>query len=169
MPSLDEMLAAIAAEDEGEETETTEAAQAPAPKSNSAIKAVRDHAKKLERELAAATKERDELRQRDEERTAAENARILADAGLSPRQADVFLKFYGSATPENVAEFRKDVLGAGSSQEEEQRTEFRPTGPAGGEGLGEKPLTVEDLKKLKEEDPTKAWELARSGKVQFRT
>lgn len=170
MPSLEEMLAAIAADDAGEDTESEETVPTPR-KDNSAFKQLRDHAKKLEREAAAAKKEAEELREWKQTREEQDKSSALAGAGLSPRQAEVFLKFYGDVTPENVAEFRKDVLGVGATPTGDQAPseEFRPTGSAGFDAPGDKPLTMEEVKKLKEEDPDKALALLRSGNVQFRT
>lgn len=163
MPSLDEMLAAVAeAEDDGEDT----GAEVTAPKPNSAIKAIRDHAKKLERELERERKAREELSAWKEQRVAEDSTNALKAAGLSPRQAEVFLKFYGEVTPESVAEFRKDVLGQAGEAAPDAGTEFRPTGAVGDSSTEGKPLTLAELKAL---PPEKQVEAALAGKVQFRT
>lgn len=166
MPSLDEMLAAVAqADDDSEDTGTDDTASRP----NSAIKQIRDHAKKLERDLARATKLAEELTAWKAQRTEDDNANALKQAGLSPRQAEVFLKAYGDVSPETIAEFRRDVLGSGTAGEaasEDTGPEFRPTGSAGDSGQGEKPLTRDELRNL---SPEAQIEAVRAGRVQFRS
>lgn len=166
MPSLDEMLAAVAqADDDSEDTD----ADVTTAKPNSAIKAIRDHAKKLERELERERKAREELTAWKEQRVAEDSTNALKAAGLSPRQAEVFLKFYGEVTPEAIAEFRKDVLGnvpAGEAAAGAPAPEFRPTGSVGDSGGGEKLLTREQLRDLSPEEQIEA---VRAGRVQFRS
>lgn len=163
MPSLDEMLAAMAEAEDGDEDTGTEVTP---PKPNSAIKQIRDHAKKLERELERERKQREELTAWKEQRVAEDSTNALKAAGLSPRQAEVFLKFYDGVTPENVAEFRKDVLGQAGAAEASEGSEFRPTGNVGDSGSEGKPLSLAELKKL---SPEAQVEAALAGKVQFRT
>lgn len=167
MPSLEEMLAAIAAEDSGEDTVSDDTEDTPRAKPNSAIKQLRDHAKKLEREANAAAKERDELRAWKEQRVQEDNANALKGAGLSPRQADVFLKFYGEVTPENISEFRRDVLGVTGEEAPTPPEEFRPTGAIGAFGQAEKPLTRSEFEALWRKDPVEADAKASAGLVDF--
>lgn len=168
MPSLEEMLAAIAAEDGDQETVSDDTNDAPKAQQSSAFKQLRDHAKKLEREAAAAAKERDELRAWKESRVQEDNSNALKGAGLSPRQADVFLKFYGDVTPENIAEFRRDVLGAEVEETAPPEEEFRPTGAVSAFGQEEKPLSKAEFEALWAKDPAKARAVAAAGRVQFR-
>lgn len=165
MPSLDEMLDAIGkADDDAEDTD----ADVTTAKPNSAIKAIRDHAKKLERELEKTRKAYEDLEAWKEQRVQEDSTNALKAAGLSPRQAEVFLKFYGEVTPEAISEFRRDVLGNAPAGEAapEASSEFRPTGSVGDSGGGDKLLTREQLRDLSPEEQIEA---VRAGRVQFRS
>jgi hypothetical protein len=178
MPSLDEMLAAIAADDDGQDTESYEDSTDSASKPNATIKDLRAAIKRLERASNTAAKERDELRAWKEQRLEEDNVNALNGAGLSPRQAEVFLKFYGAVTPENIAEFRRDVLGAappaaGETQVEESDAPpvFRPAGPGGTTlyGQEDKPLSRAEFEEMWVSDNAKARAAMAAGKVAFRT
>lgn len=165
MPSLDEMLAAVAqAADDSEDTDADVTTARP----NSAIKAIRDHAKKLERELERERKAREELSAWKEQRVQEDSTNSLKAAGLSPRQAEVFLKFYGEVTPEAIAEFRRDVLGNAPAGEAaaEAGPEFRPTGSVSDSGTG-KILSRSEFEQEYVSNPAAAQRAFEEGRVDF--
>ncbi len=166
---LESMLATLAAEEAGEDTDDDGAADS-APRESSVMKQLRAEIKRRDKAAKAAEERATKAEEELVKRVEADNARILMGAGLSPRQSEVFLRAYGEVTPENVAEFQKDVLGGAPPATEEQvrGEEFRPTGSAGAGAGGEKLPTVDELNEISKNDPAKALELLRSGKVQFR-
>jgi hypothetical protein len=96
----------------------------------------------------------------------------LTNAGLNPRQAEVFLKSYDDVTDENVQVFKSEVLGL----REEAQEGTTPNAPFAPTGLNlentEGMVSVKDFSAMmKSTNPTeraKADQLAREGKVAFR-
>ncbi len=93
--SLQELLATLESQERDEEVKQ----QPEVKQDNSTIKQLRDHAKRLERELKKADEERAELRKFRDETQAALRQGALLEAGLTPRQAEVYLKAYDDTTP----------------------------------------------------------------------
>jgi hypothetical protein len=135
---------------------------------NSTIKAIRAEAKRAEKRAAEAEAELAELRAFKEEATQEKQQAILVGAGLTPRQAEVFLRSFDAVTPENVQVFKSEVLGVREAAEDESGLiDSQPFAPAGFVGeRSEKPLTRDDLKKLTPEQQIQA---VRDGKVAFRS
>lgn len=136
---------------------------------NSTIKAIRAEAKRAEKRAAAAEAEAAELRKFKEEATLAARTSALAQAGLTPSQAQVFMKAYDEVTDETVQAFKSEVLGV----REEAGDEGVPSAPFAPTGFSsEKPVetvnTREDIKAFVEkhgvEAATKAWQ---DGKLKF--
>jgi hypothetical protein len=155
---------------ESEENDSEEEGKAPsAPPENSTIKAIRAEAKRAEKRAAAAEAEAAELRRFKEEAESERKQAALAAAGLTPRQAEVFLKASDEVTPEAIDAFKSEVLGvrAGSEDEGVPSAPFAPSGV-----VSEKPSEVisgrdavrEYVQKHGVEAATKAWQ---EGKIQF--
>ena len=167
MASVEDMLAALVAEENSEETDDDGDATS-APKESSVMKQLRAEIKRRDKAAKAAEERATKAEEELSKRVADDNARVLLGAGLSPRQSEAFLKMYdGAVTVDNVADFQKDVLGA-TPPPVDEREEFRPTGDAGAGAGGEKPATLDELRRVSKEDPAAALALLRSGKVQFR-
>jgi hypothetical protein len=160
---LQELLDSLEAEEADEEKGTTDKPK----QESSVIKQLRGHIRRLERDNKAADAEREELRKFRDETTAAMQSASLLAAGLSPRQSEVFLKAYDTVTPESIAAFKTEVLGAASSEGETEATErFVPTGFVG--EYKPKPLSKVELEELWRKNPVKAQEMLAAGQVQFR-
>ena len=129
MPTLDELLAAAEDIDSETEQESAEPRKGTEEKANSAMKQVRDHARKLERDLKKLQDERDELLKFREETTAKMRQDSLLSAGLTPRQTEAYMRLYDDVTPESVQEFKAEVLGIGEAPEPKET--FTPTGSTG--------------------------------------
>jgi hypothetical protein len=164
------ILALLAEEEEGAGEQGTEASSGATPpeKETSSMRAVREQAKRLERELKKREEELASLREYKETAESKQKADMLLASGLSPRQSEVFLKAYDAVTEENVADFKASVLGAaegGDAGGETQR--FAPTGWAG--ERADKPLTPAQLREIQAKNPAEAARLVREGKVAFRS
>lgn len=166
-PTVEDILAQLEAEEQGEETGTNDAGNQ--PRESSVIKQLRTAVKARDKAAKAAEERAAVAEEALQARVQAETSRILSGAGLSPRQAEVFLKAYGEATPENLTEFRKDVLGVTTPapQGEASAEEFAPTGPVSGGGEGEKPLSKSEFEALWRRDPVEADRRAAAGEVDF--
>ena len=137
---------------------------------NSTIKAIRAEAKRAEKRAAEAEAEVAELRVFKEATTKREQETALTAAGLSPRQAEVFLKSFEEVTPENVQVFKSEVLGVREEAGEEGTVPSAPFAPTGFVGdSATKPMTRQELDAIAKESPERALELMRSGKVAYRS
>lgn len=170
MPLTEEQAAKILAlieesEETGEESVPDVPASESAPKENATIRSIRAEAKRAEKRAAAAEAELAELREFRETTVAKLKADTLTSAGLSPRQAEVYLKANEDISPDAVAAFKKDVLGIVS--EETEGEPFRPTGFAG--ESPDKQLSVKEFEAEWRKDPAKARQMALEGKVAFKS
>lgn len=156
--------------DAGTEEATTAAA---ATAENSSIKAIRESekaAQKRARDAEARVKELEAFKT-ETETTARVNS--LTNAGLNPRQAEVFLKSYDDVTDENVQVFKSEVLGLREEAQEgtAPAQPFAPTGFISEHTEGQ--ISVKDfnamMKSANPVERAKADELARAGKVAFKT
>src|SRR5512132_2429719 len=110
------ILALIEAEGAGEQYAEEHEEAAPPEKDTSSMRAVRAQAKRLERELKAREDELAALREYKETSEATKRTDLLLGSGLSPTQAEVFVRAGYEATPENVADFKARVLGVAEEE-----------------------------------------------------
>lgn len=160
--------------EEAGEAVTEEAGTAPAaPAENSSIKAIREAAKAAEkraREAEAQVKELAAFKAATEQKA---REQTLVQAGLSPRQAEVFLKSFDEVSDENVQVFKSEVLGLREEGQEgaPASAPFAPAGFASERVEGQ--ISVKDFSAMmKSPNPAeraKADELAKAGKVAFKT
>lgn len=167
MPSLEELRDVLGSEavdamlrDYEESKAPDESAGAPPAADNSTVKSLRDAVKRAEQRARDAEKERDSAIAELTEKAEAAKDSVLAAAGLSPRQAEVFKATGDEASPDNIAAFKRDVLGV--TDEGDGESGFGPVGTAG--ESAPKQLTRADLKKLPAEEQVR---LVREGKVAF--
>ena len=156
---IDDLLAGSDSEDE--ETEVSD----DRPRENSAVKQMRDHIKRLEKDLAKTKKQNEDLVAFRQEVTARERNQKLLEAGLSEKQATVFLKSYDDVTPDAISEFKAEVLGLKSEGESDAPTGFTPT--VGELEPGSKQIPKAEFEAIMRENPAKGWQLLNSGKVKF--
>lgn len=167
-------LTALLASLENEETdegETTDGGE------NNAIKQVRDHAKKLEKQLKSAAKELGELREFKQtvvaDQTKATVQKAFTDAGLNEKHASLFLKVHdGEVTADAVKNFVTEyglVPGEATDETEEpaEKSTFAPTQAAsdGAAQQGTGTISRPDWLKIVGTDPAKAQKLQAAGKV----
>jgi hypothetical protein len=99
----------------------------------------------------------------------------LRDSGLSKRQAEVFVKSYGTEfTPEAINEFKTEVLGivpeeSVETEEPEERTApaFVPT-PTGQSAATKREYTSAEWNELRLADPIRADKALREGRVKHK-
>ena len=163
MPTLDELLAAAEDLDSENEQDTAEPKKGSEDKGNSAFKQVRDHARKLERDLKKLQAERDELQKFREETTVKMRQDALTSAGLSPRQTEAYMRLYDDVTPESVQEFKAEVLGIGEAPEPKET--FTPTGSSG-EG-SKKMYSRAEFEQIMRNDPARGREIMAKNLVQW--
>jgi len=169
MPSIEEILASLSEEPEtadGDDNDTSE------PKDNKTIKAIRDHAKKLERELSKAAKELGELREFKStvtrEKTQEQVTAAFKEAGIEDRFAKLFLRVQGDepVTAESISSFVQEYGLADEGKVPPGGGGFAPT--PGGEPANKATISRDDFDKLARENPAKAQEYLRRGAVQWR-
>jgi hypothetical protein len=169
MPLTEEQAAQILALIQAEEPSETEDPGEVAPPEkvgeNATIRSIRAEAKRAEARAKQAESELAELREFRETTVAKMKADTLASAGLSPKQAEVYLKANEDISPEAVAAFKAEVLGIGEPTTDGEP--FRPTGFAG--ESPDKQLSVKEFEAEYRKDPDAARKLALEGKVAFRT
>lgn len=163
MPSLEEILANADFGDEAGEQDTAEPTKGTEEKVNSTMKQVRDHARKLERDLKKLQAERDELAKFREETTQKMRQDSLLSAGLTPRQTEAYLRLYDDVTPDSVAEFKAEVLGIGEAPEPKET--FTPTGSSG--ESSKKMYTREEFEQIMRNDPARGREIMAKNLVQW--
>lgn len=163
MPTLDELLAAAEDLDGENEQESAEPQEGKGEKVNSAMKQVRDHARKLERDLKKLQAERDELAKFREETTQKMRQDSLLSAGLTPRQTEAYLRLYDDVTPDSVAEFKAEVLGIGEAPEPKET--FTPTGSTG--ESSKKMYSREEFEQIMRNDPARGREIMAKNLVQW--
>lgn len=166
---FDELLAGYG---EDEEVEATEAVAAP-KLDNKVIKQIRDHAKKLEKELAQTRKEADELKTWKAETESRSRTQVLSAAGFNEKQAQAFLAMNQEVSSEAIQSFKSEVLGQGEAPESASRNDtssgFGPTDTSGersGTTAGGY-VTRQEFEQIMRQNPAKGDELVRSGKVLF--
>ena len=164
--TFEELLAELDVEEE------KDSEREPEPKGNQVLKQVRDAAKRYE-------KENKTLRERLEKFEEEKRTSVLAAAGLTERQTEVFLRANYEATPENIASFKKDVLGVPDEHLVSLVTtdsellqgaapnaqSFAPS--AGGEPPGSKVYTQKEFEDIMRENPAVGRALWEAGKVKF--
>lgn len=160
------ILALIEAEGAGEHDTDTSDEGTPPEKDTSSMRAVRAQAKRLEKELKEREAELASLREYRDTTEARRVNDLLLASGLSPTQAEVFIKAGFEATPDAVASFKASVLGVENSGDAGTQSPptFQPTGWVGEQS--QKVLTAKDLASLTPEQRAKA--LA-EGRVAFRS
>ncbi len=146
-----------------------DAEEAPAPKrENSTIKQMRENLEAREAQIKTL-----------EERTARFEAAALESAGLSEKQAKALRAAGYEASPEGIASFRTEVLGAveeaaaeaeeatdvESDSEEAPEASFTPTQTKGTTPAGRREVSSKELLDLYQTDPAKADKLLREGRV----
>jgi len=159
--SDEELLAGFDSDEEDTDDEVTDNR----PSESKGFKQLRDHAKKLERDLNRRNKEVEELRAFRAEVEQRERMTTLSGAGLNEKQATAFLRMYEQVTPEAVAEFKSDVLGLATEKPEDTTTGFGPTSVVEDRNIGS--ISKADFEQIMRENPAKGWQLLNSGKVQF--
>jgi hypothetical protein len=143
---------------------------------NSAIKQVREAQKAAEKRAKEAEARVAELEAFKTDAESKERMGTLTNAGLSPRQAEVFLKSFDEVNEENVQMFKSEVLGLGDTAQEGGTPEhghshpgpqpFAPTGFTGERSVNA--MGREEFEKLYTTNPAKAIELFESGGVDFK-
>ncbi len=162
---FDELLASF----EGEDEDPTEAVEAEPKKDNTVIKQIRDHGRRLEKELEKARKESDELKAWKTEFEARSKAEVLGAAGLNSRQQAAYLALNQDVTPEAIQDFKAEVLGVGEAPED-TNTGFGPADVSGERNQAGKFYTREDIKNILRENPGRQAELEaanRQGRVRW--
>jgi hypothetical protein len=135
---------------------------------NSTIRQIREHARKLEKELKAARKELEDLRayreQTERERTVASARTIFEQVGLNPKWAELYLKAQDGAepTPESVRTWAQEYGLAVPEPERETAEQpasepaFVPTQPAAAAASTQAPMTWKEFAELHRQDPGRA-------------
>jgi hypothetical protein len=159
MEDIEELLAGLDAEEE------SAAKVEPPDKDNKVIKEIRDHAKRVERELAASRKEAEELKTWKTEQESRSKAQALSAAGLNEKQQVAFLALNQEVTPDAIQTFRSEVLGQGDSPQPESG--FGPTDIAGEGATVGTFYARKDWERIMRENPAKGDEIARAGKVRW--
>lgn len=162
MSDNEELLAGFDSDEEDTDDEVTDNR----PPESTGFKQLRAHAKKLERDLNRHKKEVEELRAFRTEVEQKERLSTLTTAGLNEKQATVFLRTYDAVTPENLSEFKNDVLGISAEKPEDTSTGFGPTSVIEDRGMAGT-IGKAEFETLMRENPAKAWALGNSGKVDF--
>lgn len=160
--SFEELLAELELEEE------KDSEREPEPKESPNFKALRDAYKRQERELKT-------LREFRERTVQQERADALNAAGLSPRQAEAYLKMYDEVSDEKLTEFKSDVLGNTQPAPEVSESSPQAAAPnaqafapsAGGEPPGSKVYEFSEWQKIMKEDPVTGRQLANAGKVNW--
>lgn len=155
-------------DNEGEESRSRDSAP---------IKQLRDHAKKLERELKTRDKEVEELRafKADAERRAKQELlrQAISAVGLNEKHAELFTAARPDQepTPEAVKAFAVEygfIANPGSDDEGEESGSFGPTPPSG-VPAHKKRYTSEEFDELYKSNPVEAIQAAEEGRVDFQT
>lgn len=173
MPTVEEILRDLEADDESTGDGADETPDAP---DTATIKAVRDWGKGWEKKAKAQEKELEKLRTFQTEVTERERtatvAGVFKELGLPERQAELFLKTNeGEVTADVVRQFVTDFglvpSGEGKGEEPEEKKGFEPGGISP-QGTSPKPtlVTPQELLKILKEDPARADQLVAEGKVQ---
>lgn len=159
---MDRLLADLDSEDTSEAETSTEVDE---NRPNRGLKQLRDHAKKLERDLTRTRKEADELKAYKETVEQERKASSLAGAGLNDKQAKAFLRMYENVTPEAISEFRTDVLGQAVEEGSSPPPSFEPTQVVS--EPGSRRVTKAEFEGIMRSNPTEGWALLNSGRVEF--
>lgn len=137
----------------------------------STIREIRQHAKRLEKDLAKARKELEELRAyraaAEAERRAAQVKAAFQSVGLNERWADLYVKVHPDAepTPESVRAFAEEYslpIPATKQEEQQQPTPpaatepFAPTATPAATPTGRAPMTWREFAEMHRQDPARA-------------
>lgn len=135
---------------------------------NASFRQLRQHAKKLEKELASLRKEAEELRRFREEverqRTVEAARAAFREAGLPDALAELYVKAEeGEATKETVLAFakryglaREEPAGSEETEEQQPSAGFAPTVTPQAAPTGRTPMTWKEFADLHRVDPARA-------------
>ena len=168
-PELEDMLAALEAEEDGEDTDGDSAGK---PKESSTMKQLRAEIKRRDAALKKAEARNAELEEQAAARLQADNINALKAAGLSPKQAEAFLRLYDAATIENIESFKADVLAVDGVYRQQQSDaapgqEFRPSGSLGDSSGGKEFMTRQEFEELFARDQAAAQRAFAEGRVRL--
>lgn len=133
---------------------------------------LRDHAKKLEKELRALQKEAEELRQFKAQREAEERRAAIREAlkelGLPEKHVDLFQAVRPDAEPtvDAVRRFAEEYSLIQPSATTESGSSFSPTPPSG-VPAGSKRYSSDEWWELYRSNPAEAMRAAAEGRVEF--
>lgn len=166
---LDDMLAQLEAEETGEGTDADDTGQ---PKESSTMKQLRAEIKRRDAALKKAEARNAELEEKEAARLQADNVNALKSAGLTPKQAEAFLRLYDAATIENIESFKADVLAVDGVYRQQQSDaapgqEFVPSGSIGDSAGGQKFLSRQEFEELFARDQEAAQRAFAEGRVRL--
>lgn len=139
---------------------------------SSPFRQLRDHSKKLEKELRQRDKELEELRTFKADFEASQKkqsvSKTFGELGLTEKHAELFLKANPEAevTAEVVQKFAEEY-GLVEAKEQEEDSGFSPLAATDGVPASKEPMKASEFWALYSENPHAALEQAKKGRVKF--